>query len=120
MYNNIGKKIKGLTKLIVGIGISGSIIGGIVTFLSLNDSYYTEDYAFVGIIIAIVGSLTCWISGFFVYGFGELVDQAQEINAKLSVSKNDSETKEKIAKLKEWREKGLITEEEYKEKLALM
>ena len=120
MYNNIGKKIKGLAKFIVWIGIASCIISGIVIFLSLSDSRYTEDYAFVGIIIAVVGSLICWISGFFAYGFGELVDQTQEINAKLSVSKNDSETKEKIAKLKEWREKGLITEEEFKEKLALM
>ena len=120
MYNNIGKKIKNLAKFIAYGGITLSIIGGFVLFFVLINDYHTEDMAFIGLMVAVIGSILCWISGFFVYGFGELVDQSQAINKKLSISKKDSEVKEKIAKLKEWREKDLITEEEFKEKLALL
>mgnify|MGYP003310986086 CR=1 FL=1 len=118
MYNNIGRKIKGLAKIIAYGGIVLCIIGGLSAFFILSDEYYTEDIAFIGIIVAVVGSIMCWLSGFFVYGFGELVDQTQQINAKLSASKNDDVVKEKISKLKEWREKGLITENEFQEKLS--
>ncbi|MBQ2760207.1 MAG: hypothetical protein IJE93_10605 [Clostridia bacterium] len=118
MYNNIGKKIKGLAKIVVYAGISVCVIGGIATIFILSDNYYTKDFAFIGLIIALVGSLLCWLSGFFIYGFGELVDQTQEINIKLTLSENKSDTKEKLEKLKEWREKGLITEKELMEKLS--
>ena len=99
MYNNIGKKIKNLTKFIVGGGILLFIVGGIGLYAYLYDSYYTQDYAFVGIIVAIIGSLLTWIGGFFIYGYGELIDQTQQINAVVSAGSEDTETREKIKKL---------------------
>lgn len=120
MYNNIGNKIKVLAKFIAFIGIAASLIGGIVLALVLLDGYFTEDMAFIGIIVAIVGPLLSWLSGFFIYGFGELVDQTQQINIKLLSNGNDAALKQKIAKLREWRQKNLITEEEFHEKLNLL
>lgn len=117
MYNHIGKKIKNLTKFIVGGGILFSVIGGIVLYIYLYNGRYTQDYAFVGLIVAVVGSLICWLSGFFIYGYGELIDQAQQINTVVSAGNQNAETREKIKKLKEWLEKGLITEEEYRQKM---
>lgn len=118
MYNNIGKKIKGLAKIIGVGGIFLCSLVGIAMFLAMSSDWQTEDMAFIGLVIAVVGSLLCWLSGFFTYGFGELIDQTMDINKKLSAAKNNHSTKEKINKLKEWREKALITEEEFNEKLA--
>lgn len=117
MYSNIGKKIKGLAKIIAIGGITVSVIGGIILFVYLLDSWHTEDYAFVGLIVAVVGSVICWLSGFFVYGYGELIDQTHQINNKLSEGNDNAEVREKIAKLKEWRAKNLISEEEYRTKM---
>ncbi len=120
MYNNIGSKIKGLVKLIVYGGILLLFIGGWILFFVLLDRRATEDIAFIGIIIAFIGPVICWLSGFFLYGFGELIDQTQQINNILALSNKESIANEKIAKLKEWREKDLITEEEYREKLSVL
>ena len=120
MYNNIGKKIKGLAKVIAYGGIFICSLGGIAAFLAMSSDWQTEDIAFIGLVIAVIGSLVCWISGFFTYGFGELVDQTMEINNKLAVGRKSDNVKDKINKLKEWKTKGLITEEEFNEKIALL
>lgn len=118
MYNNIGTKIKWLAKIIAWSGIIVSTIIGLMIFFIFKEQM--ENFAFIGFIIIIAGSLIFWISGFFVYGFGELIDQTQQITEKLYVSQNDYNINEKIAKLNEWRARGLITEQEYQEKLATL
>ncbi len=90
MYNNIGKKIKNLTKFIVGCGALLTFIGGIVLWGNLYASYYTVDYAFVGLIIAVGGPIIFWISGFFIYGYGELIDQTQQIKTILSAGSENA------------------------------
>lgn len=73
MFNDIGKKIKKLAELVCGSGIILSIIAGLATII-LN-----EDLTLLGILVIIAGSLLSWIGSFFTYGFGELIDKAQEI-----------------------------------------
>lgn len=117
MFNDIGRKIKLLASIVAWGGIIGSIISGIGTFVSLNDNYMTEDFAFVGIIVAIVGAISSWIGSFVLYGFGELIDQTTQINSTLGGVQDEGTKSAKIEKLKEWKTKGLITEDEYLEKL---
>ncbi len=84
MYNNIGKKIKGLAKVIAYGGIFLSCLVGIALTLGiLADDNINGGTFIIGIAIALVGSFIFWLSGFFMYGFGELVDQTTEINQKL-------------------------------------
>jgi len=45
---------------------------GLVLVLDGNSDAYRR---VLGLILAIVGPILCWISGFIVYGFGELVDR---------------------------------------------
>ena len=78
MFSNIGKKIKELAQVFCWIGIIASLISGIVV-ISIDD-----DHALAGIMIIVIGALLSWISSFTLYGFGELIDQTQEINKKLS------------------------------------
>lgn len=117
MYENIGKKIKFFAGVFGYGGAIISFISGIIWTANLADSSYTDDYAFVGIVVGIVAAFLCWIGQFILYGFGELIDQTTQINRKMTFSAAENDVSEKVAKLKEWRTKGLITEAEYIEKI---
>ena len=74
MFSNIGGKIKKLAKVICWIGIAFSLIGGIASI-----SQTTDQSVLIGIITIVVGSLVSWISSFFTYGFGQLIENTDEI-----------------------------------------
>ena len=69
-FQNIGKKIKTLAVIVSIVGVVVSIICG-MTVMTGN--------AGVGLLIAILGSLASWVSSFFSYGFGELIEKTTEI-----------------------------------------
>ena len=73
MYDNIGKKIKGLAIAVFAIGAIVSFIKGFEMIDSNTDS------SFDGILVIILGSFIAWISSWVLYGFGELVDKACDI-----------------------------------------
>ncbi|MBR0508005.1 MAG: zinc ribbon domain-containing protein [Clostridia bacterium] len=92
MFNNIGKKIKVLAKVIFWFTfitfVLGSIGGGIgiAHVMGCDRSWGDETGAvFAGIGIAIGGSIVgffaAWIGSFFMYGYGQLIDDT-EINRK--------------------------------------
>ncbi len=72
MFGDIGGKIKGLAQVVCWIGIIASVISGL---LMLSNG----DYAPIGIIIMLLGSLVSWVSSFTLYGFGELIDNSSKI-----------------------------------------
>lgn len=80
MFNKVGQKIKSLAKIICGIGITVSIIAATVMF-SIASSVMYGGGALVGIgfVLLILGPLFSWISSFFMYGFGELIDNSDSI-----------------------------------------
>lgn len=65
MFDNIGKKIKGLASVLCWIGIIVSGLIGVITS-SLGGKG--------GFLIALVGILASWVGSFVLYGFGELID----------------------------------------------
>ena len=69
-FENIGSKIKTLAVVLTVVGIVASVIFGFF-ILSANAGY--------GLLIMIVGSLISWVSSFFTYGFGELIEKTTEI-----------------------------------------
>ncbi len=79
MFNNIGGKIKAVAKILCWIGISASIIGAIVLWSSHNQyNYMTRTYndtLGTGFVVLLVGCIGSWVSAFFMYGFGELIDE---------------------------------------------
>ena len=140
MFDNIGSKIKTVSKVVCWIGIIASIIIGFV--LLVQD----EDTAFAGILTMVLGSLGSWVGSFITYGFGQLVENSDILvqqGTKVPVQSNTSYTaqsskhqwrcngcgnmiteeicpicnKEKIDNLTKWKEQGLITEEEYAQKM---
>ena len=78
MFDNIGRKIKSLSQFVCWIGIICSVISGIV--ITASD----EDLMFLGFLIMIIGPLVSWISSFTLYGFGQLIENTDQLvlNAK--------------------------------------
>lgn len=90
MFKNIGGKIKGLAKVICIVGIAISVVAGI----GMIGSGYNNAMVGMGLPVMIVGSLVSWIGSFFVYGFGELIENTTviaELAAKADAEKNKAE-----------------------------
>ena len=73
MYDNIGRKIKGLAKAIfIAQGISMAITGIVLMCID-------EDLILYGVLTLILGPVLAWISSWLLYGFGELIDKVSNI-----------------------------------------
>lgn len=69
-FQNIGAKIKTLAVVVTILGIAASVVSGL---------YIINDNALSGVLVAFIGSVFSWISAFFMYGFGELIEKTTEI-----------------------------------------
>lgn len=93
MYNNVGRSIKTLAKIIAFIGVAISVIGAFIIMAPAgNLSYYSNELAgtliCTGLLIGILGSLLSVVLSFFMYGFGQLIDSAQNIEKKIVFEKS--------------------------------
>ena len=79
MYNNIGKKIKGLAKGTFIAEAVAAIITGFILFVTGLDSWEHRDLALVGPLVIALGPIVAWVSSWLLYGFGELVDKTCDI-----------------------------------------
>ena len=73
MYDNIGRKIKGLA---MGLFIAQAACGVILGFVLM---WLDEDLILYGLLSLILGPLFAWISSWLLYGFGELIDKVSDI-----------------------------------------
>jgi len=132
MFNEIGKKLKGLALAMFIIGAVASIIIGTVLLIIGID---LEEILLwlTGIFTMIFGVIASWISSWFLYGFGELVDKTCDIErntrpekkkavAQTAQPKTEPEQPkvdpERIKKIETLRALGVITEEEYQSERA--
>ena len=108
MYDNIGAKIKGLSKAIFIIETIVSVIVGIMV--------YNEGWIYIGVIVMMVGPIVAWLLSWLLYGFGELIDKTcdiarivhgDEINSKIKPKVNS----EKVDNNEELNSQSVITEE---------
>ena len=116
MFDNIGGKIKTLAQVVCWIGIIASFLIGII--LIKQD----EDTALIGLLVLILGSLFSWIGSFMTYGFGQLIENsdilvAEKKGNKVETTRPIETVNDKIDTLNKWKEQGLITEEEYNQKM---
>lgn len=81
MFGNIGGKIKTTAKILCILGIIISLVNGIL-IISRSTSYNST--VVLGLVSIIVGSLLSWISSFFLYGWGELIEKTGENNEALT------------------------------------
>ena len=84
MFDNIGSKIMKLAKVLCWIGIILSVISGIIIIAGgANNSraygYNSGPSVLTGILTIVFGCLASWIGSFFTYGFGQLIENTDNI-----------------------------------------
>ena len=94
MFENVGSKVKSLAKVICWLGIIGSIIGGIVIWVSggNSSSYYSYSYRsssngftfWYGLLTIVLGSFFSWLGSLTTYAIGEAAEYAEINNVKLN------------------------------------
>ena len=77
MFNNVGRKIKGLAVFFAWVGIIVSLIAGIGIFV--YGSQITDNIEILGIVLIIVGPIASWLSSLALYGFGQLIENSDII-----------------------------------------
>ena len=77
MYRHVGRKIMVVAKIFAWIGIIACILGGL-GMMAMN-----SDLAIPGIVLAVVGSLLSWVNSFVLCGFGQLIDNTDELLSEL-------------------------------------
>lgn len=118
MYKNIGWKIKVVATIFAAIGMIFGITIGIGLFYILNElSGETASSAAIGFLVAAILVLLSWIGSFVLFGYGELIEETSEIKNYLVIKNETISIKDKIAELEDWKNKGMITEIEFIEKI---
>lgn len=137
MYENIGRKIKGLaTTMFVIMAILYGIVGIVMMATA------AEAGVIVGLLVMVGGFFLSWIGSWLLYGFGELIEKTCEIerntrrnnptyvqnnyNARsdntdyaTDQAKTVNVPSERFARLQALRDKGIITEEEYQKAISI-
>lgn len=94
MYNNIGGKIKVLAKL-------GFIVEAIILVLAgIGLMVSTEEMLITGLIVMVVGPIISWVSSWLLYGFGELIDKACDIEYNTRNGGRNSDAQSEVEKLR--------------------
>ena len=86
MFDNIGGKIKILSRVIGLIGVVSSIIGMIGTWINGGFSRYGAGGFTIflsGLLVGALGCLASWIGAFFSYGFGQLIGDTSAIRRRI-------------------------------------
>ena len=83
MFKNPGEKIKVVAIVLFVLGVSGSVIYGIVT-IALNPSLLL-----ITLLRIIIGIAASWLSSLLIYGFGELISSNNHAETSLADMKTD-------------------------------
>lgn len=145
MFDNIGAKIKTVAKVVCWIGIIASIIIGFIMLVQDEDTAFAGLLTMVlGSLGSWIGSFITYGFGQLVENSDILVQQGKNPQVSTSNTSNISTSqtiqgqhmwrcdgcgnmiseeicpvcnKEKLENLKKWKEQGLITEEEFMQKM---
>ncbi len=80
MFENVGAKIKTVSKVFCWVGITVSLIVALIMCYMASKSYSDAGfYIGMGWMFFIVFPLLSWISSLTVYGFGELIERTAAI-----------------------------------------
>lgn len=122
-FDNIGQKIKDVTKWSCWITILLIWGGSAISFFVLIADDYTAEMCWIPLAAALFGPFFVWLSSWAMYGFGELIDKTCAIEsntrggAKAPVEQTNVDD-ERIRKIEALRAQGLITEEEYRQAIS--
>lgn len=144
MFENIGKKIKGVAQFVTWL----EIVASVIVFVILVMDKDTLGLAFA---VLIVGCIGAWLSSLVLYGFGQLIDNSDLIASKINsegaksidelISESDiqekavivdprsleelvdalnltAKQKSDLEELREWVADGLITTKDCKDRIS--
>lgn len=119
-FNNIGQKIKTLTKWSCWITILLIWVAAPIVFITLVVD--EPELCWIPLVAAIVSPFFVWISSWPMYALGEMVQgitgiEENTFNGQKKSSVQREIEKKRINKLEDLRAKGLISEEEYNKAL---
>ena len=90
MFKHPGKKIKNLAIVVFVVLFVMSWVAGALTALAVYEELGRLAVSFLaGVLIAVLGCLSAWISALFTFAFGNLVDDVQAIKARLDKPARD-------------------------------
>ena len=116
MYDNIGENIKTLAVIFFVLGVLGSIIGTLAIWI-LKLGF------FLGLVVLAGGLFSAWILFCFVYGFGALVSNSQQIAINTQRTANKQQTQSQqvdyLAKYKTQPEKTTMTCPHCRQKISI-
>ncbi len=75
MYTNVGAQIKSLATTICWITRVLFILGGLVFAVAAE----SPEYFLVAAVMAVLGWFMGWLSGLFIYGFGQLIENSDKL-----------------------------------------
>ena len=123
MFNNIGRKIKTLAKVIAWIGMASSVISGLVTMIEtailtkadtvLQGVWFLFLGLILGAIVAAVGCLVAWASVLILYGFGQLVENSDKLVGAGFYAAKKSPVKKEVKQEEAETEFSLAEDEEF-------
>ena len=97
MFNNIGGKLKELAKIVFVLGVIASVSFAIALFTGdLAKDFGQGEKLIFGLIVIVAGIVASWVSTWFIYGFGEIIDKLTDIeyNTRKESKETESETTE--------------------------
>ncbi len=114
MYDKIGKKIKILTKILTVIFVIACFIVGFI---------YSVHGSTIGFIFVFLCPILIWISSFFMYAFGELVDKVCDIEKHINggvsnIATEQNSNNKRQEKIEQLRALGMLSEEEYNDVIS--
>lgn len=86
MYDNVGKKIMTLAKVLGWIFLIAGIITAIV-FMSFGWKFFI-------VIASLIGGVLLYVSSWFLYGFGQLVDDVSAMRYAAKEADRDTVSEE--------------------------
>ena len=88
MWNNIGRKLMKLAKVVCWLGIIGSALVAIVLWFGGNR--YNNTFL-LGLLYLVGGGFLSWIGSWSMYGLGLVVDHVENRSYTTSVSTNSDD-----------------------------
>lgn len=94
MYNNVGKKIQTLAKILAWVGIIFFVLVGAVTIYGGLNTY---NYVMVGqgVLFALICPVLCWLSSLTAFGFGSLIETNEKMKNDIQELRNTIENRNK-------------------------
>lgn len=142
MYNEVGKKIKGIARAATILGIIAAVIGGIIymiiAFEAADYEMPREMMSALGVIvtglgIVVGGSFAAWAASLLLYGFGQLIDNSDRMvelmdeandllcdggteNGNFDDDSDEERVRHALQQLYQLYQNGSITDEDYQQK----